>query len=113
MQTSKAAMTRSRMKMSVAAVLVVVPVVLLVYLRHGSMWEAATEIQQGVYASKEDAAYAEGTSHRSPATELFSLEAGSSVSVLWDTYGKDYWACYVRAESGARGWVLCTDLQRK
>jgi hypothetical protein len=41
-----------------------------------------------------------------------NLLAGSRVDVLWDTYGKDYWACYVRTASGRRGWVLCAALEK-
>jgi hypothetical protein len=35
---------------------------------------------------------------------------GETVDVLWTRYGKDYWACYIRTQSGSKGWVLCTDL---
>jgi hypothetical protein len=40
-----------------------------------------------------------------------NLAKGERVDVLWDRYGKDYWACYVKTLSGQRGWVLCTDLE--
>jgi hypothetical protein len=39
------------------------------------------------------------------------LAKGEPVDVLWDRYGKDYWACYIKTQSGLRGWVLCTDLE--
>jgi len=38
------------------------------------------------------------------------IAKGETVDVLWDRYGKDYWACYIRTRSGSQGWVLCTDL---
>lgn len=41
---------------------------------------------------------------------LGNLTKGESVDVLWDRYGKDYWACYIKTQSGLRGWVLCTEL---
>jgi hypothetical protein len=39
-----------------------------------------------------------------------SVAKGEVVDVLWDRYGKDYWACYVRTRNGTKGWLLCTDL---
>ena len=46
----------------------------------------------------------------SDAKPVGSLDKGELVDVLWDRYGKDYWACYIKVRSGLRGWVLCTDL---
>jgi hypothetical protein len=43
-------------------------------------------------------------------TSIGQIVKGETVDVLWDRYGKDYWACYVRTRSGGKGWVLCTDL---
>ena len=43
-------------------------------------------------------------------TPVGQIDKGETVDVLWDRYGKDYWACYVRTTDGERGWVLCTDL---
>jgi hypothetical protein len=44
---------------------------------------------------------------------IFSLPMDTPLEVLWDTYGKDYWACYIRTSDGRRGWVLCTSLDYK
>lgn len=63
-----------------------------------------------MYPSEFDAAYAGSLTLKTRAP-IQSLKEGDSVSVLWDTYGKDYWACYVRASNGTLGWVLCPDLQ--
>jgi hypothetical protein len=38
------------------------------------------------------------------------IAKGETVEVLWNRYGKDYWACYVQTKAGDKGWVLCTDL---
>lgn len=43
-------------------------------------------------------------------TPVGEVTKGEAVDVLWDRYGKDYWACYVRTRSGSKGWILCTDL---
>jgi hypothetical protein len=60
-----------------------------------------------LYASERDAAYNRSLTIRT-APPIGSLSAGEPVAVLWDTYGKDYWACYVRTLRGERGWVLCS-----
>lgn len=39
-----------------------------------------------------------------------AVAKGERLDVMWDGYGKDYWACYVRTQKGEKGWVLCTDL---
>ncbi|MFD2095113.1 hypothetical protein ACFSJ3_03890 [Corallincola platygyrae] len=41
-----------------------------------------------------------------------SVNESEQVFVLYDTYGKDYWACYVRTVDGQFGWILCTDVVR-
>ena len=43
-------------------------------------------------------------------TPIGQLAKGETVDVLWNRYGKDYWACYVRTKRGDKGWILCTDL---
>jgi len=53
----------------------------------------------------------EGAPNRVPVPRIASIESGEQVAVLWDTYGKDYWACYVRTSHGVRGWALCTSLK--
>jgi hypothetical protein len=62
-----------------------------------------------LYFSEADASIEGSVNHKAP-TPLATLEAGSTVTVLSDTYGKDYWACYVRTSSSQQGWVLCTSL---
>ena len=64
----------------------------------------------GVFANEYAAAY-EGALNRVPVPRIASIESGEQVAVLWDTYGKDYWACYVRTSHGVRGWALCTSLK--
>ena len=63
-----------------------------------------------VFNSEYAAAY-EGALNRSPVSPVAAIETGESVAVIWDTYGKDYWACYVRTSKGVRGWALCTSLR--
>ena len=81
------------------------------YPRWGCSWRAHTIRQTLVYSSQVDAAYADAI-NRPAAVPLLTLPAGGPVAVVWDTYGKDYWACYVREPTGNRGWVLCTELKR-
>jgi len=63
-----------------------------------------------VFNSEYAAAYA-GALNRPAVPPLVSIEAGEPVAVIWETYGKDYWACYVRTSEGVRGWALCTSLR--
>ena len=63
----------------------------------------------GVYATERGAASAGSTNRPSP-EPLVRLAAGESVTVVSDTYGKDYWACEVRTKDSVSGWVLCTSL---
>jgi hypothetical protein len=65
--------------------------------------------QTGVFDSEYAAAYYRSL-NRKPVPPIASIAGGERVAVLWDTYGKDYWACYVRTSKGERGWVLCTSL---
>jgi hypothetical protein len=68
------------------------------------------EDRASVFNSEYAAAY-EGALNRPPVPPLASIETGEPVAVIWDTYGKDYWACYVRTSKGVRGWALCTSLR--
>jgi hypothetical protein len=61
--------------------------------------------------NSEYAAASEGALNRPPISRVSSIETGEPVAVIWDTYGKDYWACYVRTSKGVRGWTLCTSLR--
>lgn len=82
------------------------------YLHLGNSWQASARESMGLFASKADAAYS-GSSSIKTSPALGKAAPGEAVSVLWDTYGKDYWACYVRLTSGQRGWVLCTSLNQQ
>src|SRR6476469_2675000 len=68
--------------------------------------------QVHVFGTAAQAAY-EGSVNRKASLPLVTLARGTTVRVLSDTYGKDYWACYVRAANGQKGWVLCTSLDYK
>ena len=78
-------------------------------LRYGGRIVAAKE-QAGVFNTEYAAAYYHSL-NKIPVPPMAPLGNGERVAVLWDTYGKDYWACYVRTSKGERGWVLCTSLQ--
>ena len=81
------------------------------FFRYGATWRALVKEDVAVFASEHDAGYARSESIRTgPA--ISSLKRGERVAVLWDTYGKDYWACYVRSSTNRFGWVLCPSLQR-
>jgi hypothetical protein len=81
------------------------------YLRFGGSSAVVTTSGVGVFRSEYDAAYV-GSASIKAAPALATLGQGENVSVLWDTYGKDYWACYVRTSANQRGWVLCGALRR-
>jgi hypothetical protein len=68
------------------------------------------EKRTNVFDSEYAAAY-ERSLNRPAVRPVSSIGTGESVAVIWDTYGKDYWACYVRTSKGVRGWVLCTSLR--
>ena len=80
------------------------------YLRFGGSSAVVTASGAGVFSSEYDAAYV-GSRSIKTAPALASLAQGETVSVLWDRYGKDYWACYVRTSENQRGWVMCESLQ--
>ncbi|WP_296766851.1 SH3 domain-containing protein [Thiobacillus sp.] len=71
--------------------------------------ESHTKEQVNIYATETDAAYADAL-NRPKVAPLTSLSQGEIVTVLSDTYGKDYWACHIRTQTGKEGWVLCTSL---
>ena len=70
----------------------------------------AADKRADMFNTEYAAAY-EGALNRVPIRPIASIERGEQVAVIWDTYGKDYWACYVRASKGVRGWALCTSLR--
>ena len=72
---------------------------------------AVVATQRANVFNSEYAAATEGAVNRPPITPITSIDLGEQVAVLWDTYGKDYWACYVRTLKGVRGWALCTSLR--
>jgi hypothetical protein len=72
---------------------------------------AVVATQRANVFNSEFAAATEGATNRPPITPITSIDLGEQVAVLWDTYGKDYWACYVRTLKGVRGWALCTSLR--
>jgi hypothetical protein len=65
--------------------------------------------EAGVFDSEYSAAYYKSL-NRKPVPAIASIAGGERVAVLWDTHGKDYWACYVRTSEGELGWVICTSL---
>jgi hypothetical protein len=96
----------------IISIFVVTIFLLSVYLFEQSVsWQARTEQEINVYSSEFDAAY-ESAFNRPNGKPLLRLTKAESVDVLSDTYGKDYWACYVRTSKGIKGWVLCTALKK-
>ena len=71
-----------------------------------------TNERANVFSSEEQAAN-EHSLNRPASIPLATLARGATVTVLDDTYGKDYWACYVRTSNEQKGWVLCTLLDYK
>jgi hypothetical protein len=89
----------------------------LCYLHWGRLWTAYAEKRLPILASEFDASMQGVTTLNGtppPAPEIIAfVTPGEPIGVLWDKYGKDYWACYIRTSVGVRGWVLCTDLKRR
>jgi len=65
--------------------------------------------QVSVFEREADAAY-EGSLNREPVKPVAILQESEEVSVLKDTYGKDYWVCKVKLKNNISGWALCTNL---
>ena len=84
---------------------------LIAIVAWSSRWKATAQNDMSVLSSEQDAADA-GIKPASTVQPVTRIDCGAEVVVLWDTYGKDYWACYVKTPSNQRGWVLCTSLQR-
>lgn len=83
----------------------------IAYMKFGSKWHATAKSETALFVTEHDAAFA-GSQSIQTSAPISRLQQGERVAVLWDTYGKDYWACWVRTASGQRGWLLCTNLQR-
>ena len=81
------------------------------YFFFSSSWRAVAAENVAVYGSERDAAYS-GSQTIKTEPAISALKQGEQVAVLWDTYGKDYWACYIRSSENQRGWVLCTSLRQ-
>ncbi|MEL0168651.1 hypothetical protein [Halopseudomonas oceani] len=79
------------------------------YMVWGYGWKASTNHVLEYHKSERSAAYG-GRNERVPLEVVGTIDHGRDVAVLYDTYGKDYWACYVRTTDLRFGWVLCTDL---
>lgn len=81
------------------------------YLVLTNSWKAIAKEELQVFSSEHEAAYAGSLSlNTEPAISI--VKQGEEVTVLWDTYGKDYWACYIQTLANQRGCVLCTSLQQ-
>ena len=79
------------------------------YIFWGYGWKASADIDQDLHKTSESAAYGRH-SVRVPLEVVGTIEKNQPVAVLYDKYGKDYWACYVRTSDFRFGWVVCTDL---
>jgi hypothetical protein len=82
------------------------------FFYQGEAWHARAKVRVSIFKSEAAAAY-EGSLNRPAEPPIAVVEQGADLAVLWDTYGKDYWACYVRTSQGSRGWVLCTSLEAR
>ena len=77
----------------------------------GAEWHAIPLGRVGLYSSEVATAY-HGAINGKVESPITELDARDSLDVIWDTYGKDYWACYVRTSKATRAWVLCTSLRQ-
>lgn len=93
--------------LSVICIVLALVLCFLSYAKWGALWHATTKEASTLHGLESEAAYpAKGNLNAGA-----QLKQGEEVAVLWDTYGKDYWACFVRTGSSQRGWVLCTSLE--
>jgi hypothetical protein len=95
----------------VAILILVITTPIINYLWFGSLWRAIAIEDTGVFNSEDEAAYS-GSPGIKTSPAILTVSKGESVAVLWDTHGKDYWACYIRTETEVRGWVLCTSFKK-
>jgi len=79
---------------------------LSIFYRFGCIRIAFTKKSLNAYSKEYDAAYQKNK-------VIFKLHEHQSIFILYDTYGKDYWACYIRTKDFKYGWVLCTDLTKE
>ena len=102
------------MKLASKPIFVVVVVLALVVgaVLVGGSWSATAIEDLKVFPSERDAAYSASSSTKAEPA-ISSLKQGEPVTIIWDTYGKDYWACYVRTSTNQYGWVLCTSLKQR
>jgi hypothetical protein len=89
--------------------LITLLITLVVVAKNSISWRARTIEKVGIFNSESEVAYQDGL-NLSHAVPLATVLKNEDIDVLWDKYGKDYWACYVRTSQGKRGWVLCTSL---
>ena len=76
----------------------------VVFVFWGYGWKAVSRGELLLHDSEESAAYGRSLDVKG------TVAKGQPVTVLFDVYGKDYWACYIRTPDNHFGWVLCTDL---
>lgn len=79
------------------------------YIVWGYGWKASADVDQPLHKTAGSATYGR-YSDRVPLEATGAIEQGQPVAVLYDRYGKDYWACYVRTNDFRFGWVVCADL---
>jgi hypothetical protein len=95
----------------VIAVIVVVLALTIDAILFGGGWRAIASEDVKLLPSEQDAAYAASLNIKTESA-ISSLNRGEEVTGIWDTFGKDYWACYVRTSTNQYVWVLCTSLKR-
>jgi len=97
-------------KSTIAAVGIALSLAAGLVLFDGS-WRAVASEDVKVFSSAYGAAYIDSLNIKTEPV-ISTLKQGDEVTVMGDTLGKDYWACYVRTPNGHYGWVLCTSLRR-
>ncbi len=84
-------------------------VALAFFICWGHAWQGVAELDLELHRTEMSVGHGSRTG-RVREDLVGTVKKGQTVSVLYDTYGKDYWACYVRTDNGQFGWLLCTDI---
>ena len=91
----------------IASPFVIILLAIFAYLNFGSSSFAVSMKPKDIFHTESD--LADNLSNRKNAPPSFAtIPVNDEVAILYDTYGKDYWACYVRTSTGIRGWTECS-----
>ena len=91
----------------IASPFVIIVLAAFAYLNFGSTLVVVTSKPKELFHTEAD--FADSLNSSISTKNSFStIPADEEIAILYDTFGKDYWACYVRSSAGIRGWTECS-----